>query len=66
MTHCGHQPNLFRLSLRSLLSTNLELDLGHINDKAKPAERRGRKAGKLDCCAVVGEQQTGLRFYQKL
>ena len=39
----GHQPYLLRLSLMSLLSTNLELDLGRINDKAKAAERRARK-----------------------
>ncbi len=44
MTRSGHQPYLLRLSLMSLLSTNLELDLGCINDKAKAAERRGRKA----------------------
>ncbi len=40
----GHQPDLLRLSLIILLSTNLELDLRRINDKAKAADRRGRKA----------------------
>jgi len=35
-TQSGHQPFQIRRSLRSLLSTNLELDLGHINEKPNP------------------------------
>ncbi len=44
MTQSGRQQVTIRLSLKSLISTNLELGSKRTNDKAKPAERLGRKA----------------------